>query len=68
MQTTIDEQQLKDLLKTAFVEVMQERPDLIRDVLEETLEDIGLARAIAEGKDSGNVSHEEVFAILRGEA
>lgn len=68
MQTTIDEQQLKDLLKAAFVEVMQERPELIRNVMEETLEDIGLARAIEEGKDTGTISHEEVFAILRGQA
>jgi hypothetical protein len=65
---TIVDQHLKDVLKAAFIEVMQERPDLIRDVLEETLEDIGLIRAIKEGEGSGNVSREEVFALLRDTA
>ena len=65
---TIVDQHLKDALKAAFIEVLQERPDLIRDVLEGTLEDIALARAIEEGDGSGNASREEVFALLQGAA
>jgi len=66
---TIDiDQNLKDTLKSAFIEVMQERPDLIRDVLEDTLEDAALTRAIKEGEGSGKVSREEVLALLRGRA
>lgn len=57
--------QLKEALKAAFIEVMQERPDLIRDVLEEALEDIGLIRAIKEGEQTEDVSREEVFAIFQ---
>ncbi len=72
MQTTIDEQQMKSLMKAAFVEVLEERRDLLRGLMEEALEDIALAHAIeeglAEGAASGPVSHEDVFAILRGEA
>jgi hypothetical protein len=64
----IIDQHLKDALKAAFIEVMQERPDLIRNVLEETLEEIALTRAIKEGGGSGNVSREGVFALLRGTA
>lgn len=68
MQTAIDDQHLKEVLKAAFIEVLQERPDLIRGVLEETLEDVALVRAIQEGDQSGNVSREEVFVLLRGGA
>ncbi len=64
----IVDQHLKDALKAAFIEVMQERPDLIRVVLEETLEDIALLRAIKEGEGSGEVSREEVFAVFQGAA
>lgn len=53
--------QLKDALKAALVEVLEERPDLLRDVLAEVIEDIALARAIQEGEASGLVSREEVF-------
>ena len=47
---------------------MQERPDLIRDALEEILEDIAFLRALKEGEGSGKVSREEVFAVLQGAA
>ena len=65
MQTAVDDQRLKDALKMAFIEVLQERPDLIRGVLEETLEDVALIRAIQEGEKSEKVSREEVYAVLR---
>ncbi|MGI4788170.1 MAG: hypothetical protein ACRYFS_04900 [Janthinobacterium lividum] len=65
MAVTPENEQLKNVLKAAFIEVMQERPDLIRDVLEETLEDIAFTRAIEEGMESGMVSREEVYAVLQ---
>ena len=65
MQTAMDDLQLKNALKAAFIEVLQERPDLIRDVLGETFEDIALIHAIDEGSKTGNISREEVFALLR---
>ncbi len=53
--------QLKDALKVALVEVLEERSDLLRDVLAEVIEDIAFARAIQEGEASGLVRREEVF-------
>ena len=49
-QVMMDESKLKALFKTAIVEVLEERKDLLRDAIEETLEDIALARAIEEGR------------------
>ena len=69
MQTTVDEQQMKELMKAAVTEVLLERRDLLRDALEETLEDIALVRAIAEGqREGGRMSRTEVFDILQGSA
>ena len=66
MQTLVDETQLKAVFKAAFVEIMEERPDLIRNAVEDALEEIALARAIEEGVDSETVSRDEVFALLEG--
>src|SRR5215475_2370862 len=63
---SVDEGKLKDLLKTAIMEVLEERKDLVRDLLEEALEDIGLVRAIEAGEQTGTVSRDEVFKVLEG--
>lgn len=44
------ETQLKDALKLALIEMLEERPDLLRDLLAEVMEDVALARAIHEGE------------------
>lgn len=62
----IDENQLKEALKTALVEVLEERSDLLRDVMAEIIEDVALARAIQEGEGSEPASREEIFRILDG--
>jgi hypothetical protein len=64
--TLIDEAQLKDALKAVIVEILEERKDLVRDLVEEALEDIALARAIEEGEQTELVSRDEVFKALEG--
>jgi hypothetical protein len=64
---SIGEQQLKDALKSALVEVLEERSDLLRNVLAEVLEDVALTHAIREGEESAEVSRDEVFRILDAE-
>jgi len=61
---TIDEEKLKDLLKSSLVEALMERRDLVQDIVEEAMEDIGLAHAIEQGLGSESIPREEVFAIL----
>ena len=63
-QTLIEEGRLKELLKAAIVEVLEERRELVLDVFEEALEDLALARAIEEGERSPLVSRDEVFKLL----
>ena len=64
MSTLIDEAKLKEALKSAIVEILEERKDLVREVLEEALEDIALARAIEEGEQSELVTRGEVLSAL----
>lgn len=64
--TTLDETQIKDLFKQALEEVLQERKDLLYELVEEIIEDIGLLRAIKEGEETKRVRREEVFQLLEG--
>lgn len=46
------------------MEVLEERADLLRDVLAEVFEDVALAHAIREGEAGEEISRDEVFRIL----
>jgi hypothetical protein len=61
---TLAEIQLKELLKVALVEVLQEQKDLFSDLLAEAMEEIALAKAIEEGEMTELVSREAIFRIL----
>jgi len=61
---TIDDGKLKVLLKQALIEALEERAELIRDLLSEAVEDIALAKAIKEGEESPSISKDEVFQAL----
>jgi hypothetical protein len=66
MAATFDEEKLKDLLKLALVEALEEHRDLVQDIVEEAIEEFALARAIEQGLKSQSISRDEVFAILEG--
>jgi len=61
---SLSETQVKELLKQAFVELLEERRDLLYDLFAEVIEDIALARAIEQGESTESVSKEEVLEIL----
>ena len=61
---SLDEGRIKELFKEAVLEVLQERRDLIYDVMSEVIEDFALAKAIQEGESSESVTREEVFRTL----
>ncbi len=66
LEIKLEDEKLKALLKAALLEVLEERKDLLRDVIEETMEDIALARAIEAGQRTQEVSRSEVFSLLEG--
>ena len=68
MEPSINQEQLKELIKAALVEVLEQRQDLLHDAVEAALEDIALVRAIKEGTSTDPIAREEVFALLEGQA
>ena len=65
MSLTAEESRLKKLLKSAVVEVLEERPDLVSEAVADAVEDIAMARAIREGAETQTVERPEVFKVLR---
>jgi hypothetical protein len=63
-EATLNTNQLKELLKIAIVEILQEQKEVFTDILVEAMEDIALVKAIEEGEKTEVVSREAIFDIL----
>ena len=63
---TLNKNELKELLKEAIFEILQEERQIFSELFADALEDMALAKAIAEGKDTEPVSREAIFKILDG--
>jgi len=68
MQTQLDEGKLKQILKEALIEALEEKKDVFHELIVEAIEDIGLINAIREGQNTEAVSKQEIFDILEGQA
>ncbi|WP_159790230.1 hypothetical protein [Sodalinema gerasimenkoae] len=62
-EVTLDETKLKELLKTAIFELLQEEKDIFSELLSDVLEEIGMINAIKEGENTEIVSQEEIFEM-----
>ena len=62
--TATEERRLKGLLKSAVIEVLEERPDLLRGAVAEGLEDVALLRAIQAGEGTAATTRAKVFRQL----
>jgi hypothetical protein len=64
MDTTITEQRLKELVRQAVTEALEERADFLQAVLSEALEDLGLLRAVEEGLRTEPVDEDRIRTLL----
>ena len=64
MAISIDDAKLRDMLKAVVVEVLEERRDFVKEIIEEAIEEVAMARAIDEGFATAPVSRDEVFSLL----
>ena len=63
--TVLEEGRLKALLKEAFIEVFEEKRDLMRGLVEEVLEDAHDLAAFEERQQEPNLAFEDVLSDLR---
>ena len=68
MQTLIDDGKLKQLLKEALIEAIEEKRNLFYDLIVDAVEDIAIVRAIQEGENTETISKQEIFNILEDQA
>jgi len=66
METSVDDIKLKNLMKQALIEAIEEKKEAVHDLLVEAMEDVAMIRAIQNGEDSGIADREEIFGILSG--
>ncbi len=63
---TIGTNELRKLMRDAFIDVLTERRDLIEDAVLEAIEDIGLGVAMEEGRTGKYVDKREFLKKLEG--
>jgi len=63
---TLNRDELKRLMREAFVEVLTERKDLIENAVIEAIEDIGLGLAMEEGRTGEYVDADDFMRKLDG--
>jgi len=68
METSIDNDKLKEIFKQAIIETIEEKKDVVHDLLVEAMEDLAMIRAIEQGEETDLVSRDEVMSILEGKA
>jgi len=68
MTVSMNEKRVKELLKQAMAELLEERKDYFYDLFAEVIEDAALANAIREGEESELVDRSEIFKILDEQA
>ena len=62
--TAAEERRLKVLLKDAVTEVLEERQDILRAAMQESLEDMAMLKAVQDGEKSPLVSRKKIFQRL----
>jgi len=63
---TLNRDELKRLMREAFVDVLTERKDLIENAVIEAIEDIGLSLAMEEGRTGEYVDADDFMRKLDG--
>lgn len=61
----IAEADLKQTVKEALAETLNEQRELLHDVFVEVIEDLALAEAIRKGRETETVDREEVLQLLK---
>ena len=68
MEAAMDEAKLKQLVKEALTEILDERREILSEVIVEALEDVAMIRAIQEGENTPLAPREDVLRLLEGES
>ena len=64
MELTVSDDKLKKVLKEIIVELIQDKKNVMSEIISDALEDVGLAQAIEQGRKNKFVDESEILEIL----
>jgi hypothetical protein len=64
MELSISDEKTKEIFTEILIDLLKTRKDLFAEIIQEAMEEVGLANAIMEGRKNDFVSEAEVFSIL----
>ncbi len=64
--TATSDAHTKELMTEVLVEMLEQKREVFYEIIIEALEDIGLARAIEEGRENEFVNKAEILELLKG--
>jgi dsDNA-binding SOS-regulon protein len=67
-EVTLNPDQLKEILKSAIIELLRDNREEVSEFLAEIIEDVAMERAIVEGETTELVSRESIFQLLEPKA
>ncbi len=68
MTVSLNEGEVRALLREILLELIEDRPDILHDIVLEAIEDAGLLAAIREGEASELTDRAEIDPILSGQS
>jgi len=63
MELAISDEKTKELLTEVIVEMIKQKREIFYDIILEALEEVGLAKAIIEGRKDDFVSEDRILSI-----
>jgi len=64
MELTVSDDRLKRVLKEIMVELIQDKKDVMSQIISDALEDVGLTQAIKQGRKNKFVDESRILDIL----
>jgi hypothetical protein len=64
MELAISDEKTKELLTEVIVEMIKQKREVFYDIILEALEEVGLAKAIVEGRKNDFVSEDKILSLL----
>ncbi|MDI6735662.1 MAG: hypothetical protein QME42_05645 [bacterium] len=66
MELSISDAKMKEIIKEYIIEIIKEKRKDCHEIILESIEEVGLANAIREGRKNKFVSEDRIFEILKG--
>jgi hypothetical protein len=68
MQISISDEKTREMLTEILIDLIKTRKELFSEIIQEALEEVGLANAITEGRKNEFVPEANIFALLDGDS